>query len=122
SGDYSSLQFTTSGGTFLLMVNGVDDMQQFDGSSWLAVNSSSTPRKIEGVATSDLTHIWKYGNRVFAVEGGTMNAWYLPTLSIGGTATLFTLGGVFNHGGSLLFGGSWSTDAGDGLDDYCFFV
>jgi hypothetical protein len=122
SGDWSSLQFTTSGGTFLLMVNGADNMQQYDGSAWLEVDDSSVPRSITGVATADISHLWKYGNRVFMVEQGTMDAWYLDALSVGGAAAVFPLGGVFNLGGSLLFGCSWSADAGDGLDDYCVFV
>ena len=33
-----------------------------------------------------------------------------------------TLSGVFRKGGSLLFGATWSIDAGDGMDDVCVFV
>lgn len=122
SGDYSSLQFTTSGGTFLLMVNAADDMQLWDGSTWDAINSGSAPISITNVDTDDISQLWKYGNRVFMIEEGTMDAWYLPALAVGGAATRFPLGGVFNLGGALLFGCSWSADAGDGIDDYCVFV
>lgn len=122
SGDWSHLQFTTSGGTFLVMVNGADDMQQYDGSSWLAVNAGSVPRSITDVDTADISYVFKYGNRLFMIEESTMTAWYLPALSVGGAANAISLGGVFNLGGSLLFGGSWSSDTGEGLDDFCFFV
>lgn len=122
SGDWTALQFTTSGGTFSIWVNGADSMQLYNGTAWQAVTGVSAPISITGVTTSNISHVWRYGNRVFMIEDGTMDAWYLPALAVGGAATAFALGGVFNLGGSLLFGGSWSADAGDGLDDYCFFV
>lgn len=37
SGDWITVQFATSGGVFLLCVNGADKMQRFDGTSWLPV-------------------------------------------------------------------------------------
>lgn len=121
SGDWSGLQFSTAGGSFLVMVNGADDMEQFDGSSWLTVNGTSTPRSITGVDTSTLSHVWKYSSRLWFIGSG-MSAWYLDALSVGGAATEFPLQGVFDLGGALLFGSAFSYDAGDGLDDYCAFV
>lgn len=120
SGDWSSLQFTTAGGSFLVMVNGNDDMQQYTGSAWRAVNTGTTPA-ITGVNTSDLSHVWKYSSRLWFIGEG-MSAWYLPALNVAGAATEFVLQGVFSRGGSLLFGATFSYDAGDGLDDYCIFV
>lgn len=120
-GNWSSIQFATSGGDFLVMVNGADEMEQFDGTSWLTVNGSSTPRSITGVNTDDLSHTWRYSSRLWFIGEG-FEAWYLDALAVGGPATLFPLNGVFALGGSLLFGTSWSHDAGDGLDDYCAFV
>lgn len=121
SGDWSSVQIETAGGLFLVMVNGFDDMEQFDGTGWLAVNASSTPRSITGVDTADLSYVWKHKNRLFLIEKGTNSAWYLPSLAVGGAANELALGGVFTLGGSLLFGATFSQDAGDGLDDYCLF-
>lgn len=77
---------------------------------------------ITGVTTTGLSFVWSYANRLFFVESGTMNAWYLPVDSIGGAANSFSLGGVFKKGGALLFGATWSMDAGDGLDDKCVFI
>lgn len=121
SGDWSSIQFQTSGGTFLVMVNGADDMEQYDGSSWTAINTGSSPA-ITGVDTADLSQLWAFKRRIFLIEEGTMSAWYLPADSIAGAAAELPLGGIFSLGGSLLFGGTWSQDSGDGLDDYCVFV
>lgn len=51
-----------------------------------------------------------------------MRAWYLGIDSIAGSASAISLRGVFQNGGSILFGATWSTDAGDGIDDYNVFI
>jgi hypothetical protein len=121
SGDFSTIQFGTAGGDFLIAVNGADDMQLYDGSTWTAINGASSPA-ITGVSTSDLSHVWAHGSRVWFVGSGTLSAWYLPVDSVAGAATEFSLAGIFTKGGSLLFGAKWSLGAGDGLDDKCVFV
>lgn len=116
--DYSYLEAQNDGGTFLTIVNGEDDAQIYDGTSWSALAISSTPT----VATSSFVHIWTYRNRTFFIEKATMNAWYLGINSVQGTAIRLPLAGVFNRGGSLLFGATWSSDSGAGMDDRCVFV
>ena len=51
-----------------------------------------------------------------------MNAWYLPLDAVGGVLLPIYLAGAATKGGKLLFGASWSIDAGDGIDDKCVFV
>ena len=51
-----------------------------------------------------------------------VNAWCLAVDAIGGAAIQISLSGVFKKGGSLLFGETWSIDAGDGLNDVCVFI
>lgn len=121
SGAYSTTQFGTAGGDFLYAVNGADKALLFDGAAWTQIDGLSTPA-ITGVATTVFSQVWSYANRLFFLEKGTLNAWYLPVDSIGGAANVFSLAGVFKLGGSLLFGATWSLDAGDGLDDKCVFV
>lgn len=120
SGVYSSEQFGTAGGDYLYIVNGSDPAQLFDGAAWTQIDGASTPA-ITGVSTSNLSHVWSFANRLFFVEKNTLNAWYLPVDSIGGAAAAFPLAGIFRKGGSLMFGATWSLDAGDGLDDKCVF-
>lgn len=120
-GEYSTVQFETSGGNFLFAPNGVDSLQRYDGTNWLTVTGVSADA-ITGVTTSALSHVWVYKNRLFFVQGGTMKSWYLAVDSIAGAANDLTLAGVFQRGGSLLFGATWSIDAGDGVDDKCVFV
>jgi hypothetical protein len=77
---------------------------------------------VTGILTSKLSQVWIYKNRLFFVEKGKKKAWYLPVDSIGGAALEVSLDGVFQKGGALSFGATWSMDAGDGLDDKCVFV
>lgn len=116
SGYYSSQNFATVGGNFMTVVNGTDFMQSYDGTTWTQITAVSVPA-ITGVLTSKLSHVWAYRNRQWFIEGGSMNVWALPVDSIGGAAIQLSLAGVFQFGGSLLTGGTWSMDAGDGLDD-----
>ncbi|MEM6833288.1 MAG: hypothetical protein AAF562_06655 [Pseudomonadota bacterium] len=115
AGYYSTAQIGTVGGQFLGIVNGTDAGQVYDGSSWSAMSFT-------GVSSSDLSAIWLYRSRWFFVEKDTLNAWYLPVDSITGTAQTVSLAGVFQRGGALFFGATWSLDSGDGQDDKNVFV
>lgn len=194
NGDWSSAQFSTTGGVYLVNVNGVDTLQLFDGTAWWAigaqninrlnfdtqttnftvgatitggtsgstavissmvdngatgylilgnisgsgfvdnetitggggsalVNGASIPLfvGISGIATTSLSYVWPFKGRLFFLEENSMNAWYLPPDAVGGAMTKFPLGGEFTLGGSLMFGASWSLDAGNGLHDTCAF-
>lgn len=121
SGTYSWQQIGTAGGDYIVAVNGADDALLYNGGTWAALNAGSTP-SFTGVGTDALDFVWLYRNRLFFVEGGTLRAWYLPTASIGGAATSLSLAGIFRRGGALMFGGTWSVDTGDGLDDKCVFI
>lgn len=85
-------------------------------------SASGSTVTITGVDTSDISFLWMYRSRIFMVEKDTMVARYLPVDSIGGVATDINLGGVFQKGGSLMFGGTWSTTAGNDMEDRCVFV
>lgn len=121
SGYYAAQQIGTVGGDFLYIVNGSDSPRLYDGATWTAITGASTPA-ITGVTTSGLSHVWLYRSRLFFVEKDTLVAWYLPVDSIGGAALDLSLAGIFQRGGSILFGATWSLDSGQGLDDKCVFV
>lgn len=117
-GDWSVVQFATPGGVFLRAVNGVDTPQVYDGSAW------GTAPTITGITDpTKLSYVWTHQQRLFFIEKDSLSAWYLPAASIGGAATELPLGGVFNLGGSLLFGTTWSLEVGaGGLQEQCAFV
>ncbi|MEI5680501.1 MULTISPECIES: hypothetical protein [unclassified Mesorhizobium] len=122
TGYYSYVNFATSGGNFLTAVNGSDPLLLYDTvGGWVPITGVSSPA-ITGISTSALSYVWNYRNRQFFIEGSTLRAWYLPVNSIAGAANVIDLNGVFQRGGKLLFGATWSMNAGNGLDDKCVFV
>lgn len=115
SGYYSSTQMGTAGGDYLIACNGDDDPLLYDGTTWSTTS-------ITAVTQANLIFVWVFGSRLFFVEKNTMSAWYLGTDAISGAASEFSLDGIFQNGGELMFGATWSLDSGSGLDDKCVFV
>lgn len=121
-GHFESVIITNSAGTqYLWGCNGVDDVVVYDGTTFTSLNAGSTPA-ITGVNTNTLNWCWAFKRRIFAVQEGSMNAWYGPIDSIAGPFAVMPLGAVFHRGGYLLSGASWTMDGGLGPDDYCVFI
>lgn len=113
------VNFSNSAGLWILAVNGTDSPLRYGGTNW-SVNSITG-----SVASSAKTmiNIATHKERVWLIEKNTLNAWYLASQSISGTATKLPLGGVFNNGGQILAAGTFSiNDSGDGMDDMLCFV
>lgn len=121
SGKSSFVNFATVGGSFGVFVNGADDMQLFNGTTWAAVNGTS-PIAITGKATSSFTQVAAHKKRLWFVEKDSSSAWYLPIAQVGGAVVEFPLGPYFTDGGYLHSIATWTLDGGDGPDDYCVFV
>lgn len=111
---------STAGGSFLLMVNGVDKLRGFDGTNWWTDGDGA--HDISGVDTATCIDIQVHNNRVWLIQKNTLLAWYLPLQSIAGTATSFDFRGIFRKGGALISMGTWTIDAGYGLNDQAAFV
>lgn len=112
---WQHVNFSTSAGHFLFIVNGQDDARHYNGSAW------ATP-SITGVASADCIHVNVHKRRIWLVEEDTTDAWYLPTEAVAGAATKFALGPVFSRGGWLVAMGTWTRDGGSGADDYAVFI
>lgn len=109
------VNFSNTAGNFLYMVNGADAPLYWDGTTW-------TIPAITVVTPTNLVDIHAHKNRLWFVEKNTLNAWYLPTSAIAGAATKFDLTGVSIYGGNLVAIGTWTIDAGYGVDDLMVFV
>ena len=121
SDKWQTVNFGTPGGNFLIMVNGADKMQQFDGTTWKTIDAASTPA-ITGVLTQNLITVTAFKSRLWFVEQSSMKAWYLPVVAVGGAATSIDFSSLFTMGGYLMQMGTWSLDAGYGMDDYAVFI
>ncbi len=118
-GDWCAFQHTNAGTSYLVCLNGANNRQLFDGSSWTTTPAITF---VDGTTMPQLNYGWLFKNREFFLKNATLDAYYLPLNAFGGAAVVFPLGGVMKKGGSLLTGFSWSLESGDGLNDMCVFV
>jgi hypothetical protein len=114
---WQDTNISTTGGNFLYMANGVDTPYVYDGTTWVSVTGASTPA-ITGVTTTTLDCPMLHKNRLWFIQTGTLKAWYLGTLAVGGAASSFDLSAFATLGGYLVALGTWTIDAGTGVDDY----
>lgn len=118
SNRWQHTMFTITGsGTWMLLFNGNDTPQKYDGTTLTAnvFTGIGDPTKlVDGT-------IFKY--RLMCVEKDSLRFWYLPTVnSISGALSGFDLGAVFKLGGYLQTIATWTRDGGYGVDDYCVFI
>lgn len=116
SNRWQHVNFTTSAGThYLWACSGADSPRTYDGSNW------ATP-SLSGITAADVINVNVHKNRIWLCLANSMNAAYLNTDSISGTATKFNLGSVMGKGGFLVSMGTWTIDGGAGPDDFAVFV
>jgi hypothetical protein len=115
NGYWQHTMFATSGGNFLLMVNGADGLVSYSGSSW-------TVESLSGVTAANLVTITAHQSRVWMIEEGTMKVWYLDALAKSGTATAIDFAALSNLGGKLMAMASWTRDSGVGIEDLAVFI
>lgn len=113
---WQHVNFTNSAGTvYVYAVNGTDTPWLFDGTNWTTATAI-------GVTANNFIHVNAFKQRLFLVEKNTLKAWYLNTGAILGSASAVDLSGFTRLGGYLMAMGTWTIDAGAGVDDYAVFV
>lgn len=113
---YDYVNYGTTGGQFLSVVNGSDTPLQYDGSTW----SASTITGSE-LTSSTLFTVASYAERLW-FGGSGFDVWYLPVQAITGTAIRLNLASLFKLGGSLSNIVTWSADTSSDLADFIAFV
>ena len=86
------------------------------------LGSYTVAKFITGVDSSNLIHVNLHKERLYFVEEGTLNFWYLGVNAISGAATSYPLGAIARNGGYIMAMGTWTLDAGYGVDDYAVFI
>jgi hypothetical protein len=98
-------------------VNGTDAPQQYDGTTFGAMTISGT-----ALTVANLIGVNIFGSRSYFWEENSQDVWYSATNALGGALTKFPLSRVGQFGGKLLAMGTWTRDAGDGMDDLAVFL
>lgn len=112
-------------GTYVITVTGTTTFTYTMASAPAAnasVVGSYTVIGITGVDSSKFANVNLFKNRLYFTEKNSLNAWYLPVDSIGGAASPLPFGGIARNSGYLQAMGTWTIDAGQGVDDYAVFV
>ena len=118
---FQYVNITTPGGSYLMAVNGADKLRTFDGTNW-HTDGDGSPYDITNVDTATVSNITLFKNRIWLTTSNTLKAWYLPVNSIGGAAVALDMTSVFQLGGYIMAGMTWTLDAGYGVDDYLVFI
>lgn len=115
---------TTSAGSFLVGVNGVDKPLMYNGTTWTPLDGASTPTLTgSGLSSSSvLTNIAVAKNRVWYIESNSFRVWYSAVGAFAGTLTALDLSTLFNKGGYLVAQGNWTLDGGRGMEDLTVFI
>jgi hypothetical protein len=77
---------------------------------------------ITGEDSENFETVNLFKERLYFVLKDSLDFCYLPVDSINGAVTKFPLGGIFKNGGYLQAMGTWTIDAGYGVDDMAAFV
>lgn len=77
---------------------------------------------ITGVDPATFINVNLFKNRLYYTQKDTLNVYYLDVDAISGPASPILLGGVARNGGFVQAMGTWTLDAGEGVDDYAVFV
>lgn len=114
---------TNAGGDeMLLLCDEVNGYFTYDTatSTWLEISMGAGANQISGVDPATFAFVRVFNNRVWFVQAGTGNAWYLPVGQVYGAATLFSFGNKFPHGGNL--NSLWIFTYGSYFGTYLYLV
>ena len=118
---FQYVNITTPAASYLMAVNGADKLRTFDGSTW-HTDGDGAPYDITNVDTATVSNITLFKNRIWLTTNNTLKVWYLPVNSIGGAAVALDMTSIFQLGGYIMAGMTWTLDAGYGVDDYLVFI
>lgn len=111
SSEWKYSQFQTAGGNPLVfLANGVDKVQQYDG-------TTMSDAAYTGVDTTNLESPLAFKNRNYFVERNSLSFWYSDLQAISGALTEFSINGFARKGGSILAIENWTQDAGEGFNN-----
>lgn len=96
----------------MVLVNGADAPQEYDGSTVGAATISGS-----GLTVADLANVTTYKSRNYYCESGSLSFWYTAVNAHAGALTEFPLSRVTSMGGYLMAIGTWTRDSGSGPDD-----
>lgn len=105
---------TTNINNMLLLVNGEDAPQQYDGATLGNYTSALTGTSF---TATDVKGVVSFKGRAIYWENNAAKFWYCAASAYGGTVTSFPLAYTTQEGGYVVECCTWSRDSGAGSDD-----
>ncbi len=106
--------FSNAGDQFLIGVSGLDVPFSFDGTTV----TNLTMTGMTGSA-ANLSYVFSFKGRLYYAQKDQLGFYYLGVGDIQGALNYFDLSQIAKLGGYLVAIASFSTDAGNGPQDYC---
>jgi hypothetical protein len=123
SARWQYVNFTPAGSPnvdVIQVVNGIDSMLQYDGTSWTTPSITGLPG---GYTTANFINIAAQKRRLwYVIKNSTLVA-FMPVDAISGPiAGTQDFGAFWDKGGYLVAMGNWTIDGGQGPQDYAVFI
>ncbi|CAB4187797.1 hypothetical protein UFOVP1169_6 [uncultured Caudovirales phage] len=119
SDQWQGVNFGAGGGNYLIMANGTDLVQAYNGAS----ASAQAFTVADGSLTSTFTNVNEFQQRLYFTKSNSLKFYYVKTANaISGSVESFDLSGIMSSGGELRAMGTWTRDSGAGMDDLAVFI
>jgi len=123
SNDYwQDTQLVNAAGAHLLAVNGADDGVYYGPTGAARITVGAGAGQWNPIDPKNCAQLTVHQHRLWAVERGTANGWFLPPDAIAGTFQKFDFGPLFGLGGYLQYLTTWTLDDGNGAEDHLVAV
>lgn len=117
SNNVQTAMFSNAGNQFLIAVSGLDLPFSYDGTTV----TNLTMTGMTGSA-ANLSNVFAFKGRLYFCQKNMLGVYYLPPGQIQGALSYWDLTQVALRGGYLMAMASFSTDAGNGPNDYAVFI
>jgi hypothetical protein len=122
SAQFDYAQYGSGAVNALVALNGTDTPMVFDGAAWNLTSGGTYAWTGGPSPLSSLRYVGVYKQRLWFIQAGTFNVWYLPQNVLAGSLTEIFLAPNFKLGGYLVSIITVSIDNSAGTNDYIAFL